>query len=129
MQKHGHFVWNELIARDVEKAKAFYAATLGWSYERSAMPNGKPYWLAKVDGVPVAGLFEMTDVMPDMPAHVPSHWFSYIEVDDVDARAKAVAAAGGRLMRDVFEVPGVGRLAIMNDASGAGIGWMTSAKR
>ncbi len=129
MKPHGHFVWNELLARDVEKAKAFYAALLGWRYERTAMPNGKPYWVAQSGGVPVAGLFEMTDALPDVPAHVPSHWFGYIEVDDADARAKAVAVAGGRLMREVFEVPDVGRLAIVTDAAGAGIGFMTSVKR
>jgi len=127
--KHGHFVWNELVARDVENAKAFYAKTLGWTYDRMAMPNGKPYWVAKAGDTPVAGLFEMTDVMPDIPAHVPSHWFGYIEVDDVDARVKAIEAAGGRLMRELFDVPGVGRLAIVTDSVGAGIGWMTSVRK
>jgi predicted enzyme related to lactoylglutathione lyase len=127
--QHGHFVWNELIARDVEKAKAFYAATLGWRYEKTAMPNGKPYWIANMDGTPVAGLFEMADLMPDMPDHVPSHWFSYIEVDDVNARVRGIEAAGGRLMREVFDVPDVGRLAILADAAGAPVGWVTSVKR
>ncbi len=32
MAEHGTFCWNELMTRDAEKAKAFYAATLGWTF-------------------------------------------------------------------------------------------------
>ena len=45
---HGNFIWHELYTRDVEAAKAFYAATVGWTFE--GMPtlhqNGT-YWIAK----------------------------------------------------------------------------------
>ncbi len=30
-------------------------------------------------------------------------------------------------MRDIFDVPGVGRIAIVRDPTGAVVGWMTSA--
>jgi predicted enzyme related to lactoylglutathione lyase len=29
MTTHGHFHWNELVTRDVEKAKKFYGDTIG----------------------------------------------------------------------------------------------------
>ena len=29
MTAHGHFHWNELVTRDVEKAKKFYGETIG----------------------------------------------------------------------------------------------------
>jgi len=29
---HGHFHWNELLARDPEGAKRFYKDTIGWSF-------------------------------------------------------------------------------------------------
>ena len=45
----------------------------------------------------------------------------------VDARLKAAIAAGGSAMREPFEVPGVGRIAIVKDPSGAVSGWMTPA--
>jgi hypothetical protein len=32
MASHGFFHWNELLARDVERAKRFYADTIGWTY-------------------------------------------------------------------------------------------------
>ena len=30
---HGEFYWNELMTRDGERAKKFYADTLGWNFE------------------------------------------------------------------------------------------------
>ncbi len=33
------FAWNELYTRDVEAAKAFYAATVGWTFEGGPMPH------------------------------------------------------------------------------------------
>src|SRR5215472_16803380 len=45
---HGIFVWNELYTRDVESAKAFYAATVGWTFEGMPMPDrDRTYWIAK----------------------------------------------------------------------------------
>ena len=39
----------------------------------------------------------------------------------------AWAAACAQLMRPIFDVPGVGRIAILKDATGAGLGWITPA--
>jgi predicted enzyme related to lactoylglutathione lyase len=41
---------------------------------------------------------------------------------------KKAQAAGATLMRPIFDVPGVGRIAILKEPGGAGIGWMTPAK-
>ena len=49
----------------------------------------------------------------------------YLAVDDVDARVKKAIAAGAKLMRPIFDVKGVGRIAILTEPGGAGIGWIT----
>jgi predicted enzyme related to lactoylglutathione lyase len=56
---------------------------------------------------------------------VPTHWFAYLAVDDVDQRLAAAKAAGAEVLREPFEVEGVGRIAIIRDPVGAAIGWMT----
>ncbi len=122
---HGKFYWNELMTRDAEKAKAFYADTLGWSFEGMPMPEGSTYWIAKVGDQFAAGLFPLTSPQFD---GVPESWMSYIAVDDVHARVKQAQGAGATLMRPIFDVPGVGRIAILKEPGGAGIGWMTPAK-
>lgn len=126
MIEHGHFVWNELLSRDAEGSKAFYAATLGWTYEGMPMPTGGTYWIAKLGDKSVAGIMDMP---ADLPAQVPTHWFSYIEVDDVDARLTQVTEAGGRIMRPAWDIQGVGRITVINDATGGAIGLMASVKR
>jgi uncharacterized protein len=121
---HGTFYWNELMTRDVEQAKKFYAATLGWSFSSMPMPGGGTYWLAEADGTPVAGLFEIS--APESKG-APESWMAYIAVDDVDARVKKATKAGARVMKEAFDVPGVGRIAMLLEPGGAGIGWMTPA--
>ena len=107
---HGTFYWNELMTRDVEGAKKFYADTIGWSYDAMPMPgDGGTYWLATMDGEPVGGIFDING--PDFQG-VPESWMAYIAVDDVDARVAKAVKAGAKLMKPVFDVPGVGRIAI-----------------
>jgi predicted enzyme related to lactoylglutathione lyase len=124
---HGTFYWNELMTRDVEGAKKFYADTLGWSYDAMPMPDGAgSYWLAVMDGEPVGGILDIS--APDF-AQVPESWMAYIAVDDVDARVAKAVKVGAKLMKPVFDVPGVGRIAILMQPDGAGVGWMTPAEQ
>jgi predicted enzyme related to lactoylglutathione lyase len=119
---HGTWIWSELATDDVEAAKAFYAATLGWSYEASDMPGGQTYWIATLGEQRVAGLF---DKRPMGLAAMPAHWMGYVMVDDVDARVAQAEGLGARLHRAPFEVAGVGRIAILADPTGALLAWMT----
>ena len=121
---HGTFYWNELMTREAEQAKKFYADTLGWSFEGMPMENGT-YWVAKAGGEMVGGLFPPASPQFD---GVPESWMAYIAVDDVDTRVKKAQAAGATLMRPIFDIPGVGRIAILKEPGGAGIGWMTPPK-
>lgn len=120
---HGTFYWNELMTRDLERAKKFYANTLGWSFEGMSMPGGSgTYWIAKSNDERVAGVFDIS--APEF-SQVPESWMAYIAVDDVDARVRKALAAGATLMKPIFDVPGVGRIAILMEPGGAGIGWIT----
>jgi len=69
------------------------------------------------------------DMTGATPPGVPPHWFNYIEVDDVDHRVALVAENGGKVLRPAFNVPNVGRIAIIADATGAAVGLMTSTPR
>ena len=86
--------------------------------------EGATYWVARIGNAPVAGIFP-TD-RPDF-AGVPVSWMSYLAVDDVDTRVRKAVDGGASLMRPIFDVPHVGRIAILTEPGGAGIGWMTPA--
>ena len=121
---HGHFHWNELMTRDVARAKKFYADALGWRYDSMPMPDGGTYTLAMVDGEPVGGIF---DINAPQYKDVPEAWMAYIAVDDVDARVKKAIQGGAKVMKPAFDVPDVGRIVILLEPGGAAIGWMTPA--
>jgi uncharacterized protein len=124
MSSHGQFHWNELMTRDVEKAKKFYAETVGWTYDSMQVPEGDTYTLAISGGIPVAGILDISS--PDYEG-VPESWMPYIAVDNVDERVKKATKAGAKIMKPAFDVPGVGRIVILEEPGGAGVGWMTPA--
>jgi predicted enzyme related to lactoylglutathione lyase len=80
--------------------------------------------VVKVDGKPAGGIFELNG--PDF-AGVPEGWMPYLAVDDVDKRVAKALKAGATLMRPIFDIPGIGRIAILREPGGAGLGWMTPA--
>ena len=119
---HGSFFWNELLTADVERAKRFYGQIIGWTFDAMPMPDGATYWVAMTGGKPVAGLFPTN--RPEYK-NLPEAWMSYLAVDDVDARVKKAVDAGAKLMKPIFDVAGVGRIAILMQPGGAGVAWMT----
>ncbi len=123
MWSHGNFHWNELMTRDVARAKTFYADAIGWGFDAMPMAEGT-YWVAKAGDKPVGGMFEMKGPQSE---GVPENWMAYLAVDDIDARLKKARAGGAAVMREPFDVPGVGRIAILREPGGAHIGWMTPA--
>jgi hypothetical protein len=65
----------------------------------------------------VGGVFRLTE---DMCQHGASPgWMMYIGVDDVDASVTAITAAGGSVQMAAFDIPDVGRIAMVSDPQGA----------
>jgi len=124
MPDHGTFYWNELTTAAVEPAKKFYQETLGWSFEGMPMPTGGTYWIAKSGEKMAGGIFDTSGT--DM-AGMPEFWMAYIAVDDVDKRVAKAKKAGATVVREPFDIPGVGRIAILKQPGGGAIGWMTAS--
>ena len=139
MPDNAMFYWNELMTHDVEAAKKFYTAVLGWTTEEMPMPSGQKYTVVKANGKPAAGIMAKPEQgVTAKPGHeeeeeegeeeegAPSQWMAYIHVDDVDAAVAKAEAAGGEVCMPCFDVPGVGRIAMVVDSTGATIGLMTA---
>ena len=47
---------------------------------------------------------------------------TYLAVDDIQAAQTRAEQAGGEILRPAFRLPGVGRLSVVSDTSGAIIG-------
>jgi len=57
-------------------------------------------------------------------SHV-DHWVIYLHVVDLDKELARAKAQGAEILRDPWDVPGVGRIAMLRDPGGAEIGWVT----
>ncbi len=108
--------WVELATRDIARAEAFYAGLFGWTMgDHAASPPGGYRIFANADGM-LGGLLGMTPEWGEMP----SHWSIYLQVDDVDATVAKAIELGGKPCFPAFDAPGVGRIARIDDPSGAG---------
>jgi predicted enzyme related to lactoylglutathione lyase len=104
------FVWHDHVSGDVEKAKAFYTALLGWEIE-TWKPGEMNYPMITVEGKMHGGFG---------PAQgAPSHWLGHVAVDDADAAAKRAEQAGGKVAAPPMDIPDVGRMAVIQDPQGA----------
>ena len=114
--KHGDFIWYELLTDDIDGARAFYSAVVGWEIE--AQPSGDmDYRMISASDGPVAGILPLT---PEMKANdARPCWLGYVGVDDVDLSVTAIKAAGGSAHMEPWDVAGVGRMAFVTDPQSA----------
>lgn len=122
---HGETAWIECASADVEATKAHYARLCGWQYDGMPMAEGGTYWVARLGDKMVAGIMSR-DVIP---YRVPPHWLVYLEVEDMDAAITACNETGGKVLREPFDVPGVGTIAIIDEPSGAAVGLLKPTAR
>lgn len=118
MAGHGSFFWNELSTSDADKSRAFFASLIGWESRSMPMVGGDEYVVFSANGEDVGGMYQVADA--------PSGWLSYIKVDDVDAALARVVELGGSVLREAIDIPGVGRMGVITDPSGAAVALMTT---
>ncbi len=114
----GRFVWHDLTTGDVDAAKRFYGALLGWDYVDTTV-LGRPYSVAMLGKKAVAGLHVPR---PEAAGKTPSHWLSYMSVADVDASVTKAKTEGGVVLAGPLDVGSIGRAAVMHDPQGAPFG-------
>ncbi len=115
--KPGEFNWVDVAAHDLEKQSAFYEKLFGWSHADTPFAEGMVYRTFSSDGHNVAG---MSELAPDMIAHgQPSTWNVYVATEDVDATTAKAAELGGTVVMPAMDVVDVGRMAAIQDPTGA----------
>lgn len=113
----GQFCWIDLMSTGMAAAGAFYAEVFGWVIDQQQTQDGPPYANFTLQGKTVCGLGEMNDAMKS--SGMPPVWNSYISVADVDAVAARAVELGGRVALPVMPVVEAGRLAVIQDPTGA----------
>jgi predicted enzyme related to lactoylglutathione lyase len=106
-------IWNEVMTPDIPRATQFYADVLGMGSQTSPMGDQTYTVLTNVEGRMIGGAMN-----PPMEG-VPPHWNVYFNVEDVDATAAKAVELGGQVVAPAFDVPDVGRMAVLADPQGA----------
>jgi predicted enzyme related to lactoylglutathione lyase len=109
----GKFVWHEQVSSDPKQAQAFYTDLFGWGAEAF---GGSDYTMISSGGAAHGGYGQAMEGAP------PPHWLNHVQVDDVDATVERAKQAGGSLAAGPFDMPDVGRMAIVGDPQGAYVG-------
>ncbi len=117
-KRQGMFTWTDLNSPDVGAAKAFYSGLFGWESDEVPAGPDASYVMFKKGGKTVAGLGQQPSEMSGMPAV----WTSYVSVESVDDVAARVEELGGTVTMPPTEVMDAGRLALIQDPSGAVLG-------
>ena len=120
---HGTLCWGDLCTSDVERAKAFYSALLGWQI----MPgeNDSSGYLHIKNGEHfIGGMPPAKHLQPG----VPPHWLAYFHVDDVDTTANKAKEMGAKLCLPPMSMEGVGRMSVIADPQGAVFAIFKSAR-
>jgi predicted enzyme related to lactoylglutathione lyase len=132
----GSLNFNDLNARDMEAAAAFYGAVFGWEMldigggfsawalagYGDFLERRNPGWREGMAGMGAPERFEdvvasVNPIAGDQP-DVPAHWGLTFAVEDADAIAARAAELGGSVLVPPFDAPWV-RMTIVSDPQGA----------
>ncbi|WP_294263779.1 VOC family protein [uncultured Sphingomonas sp.] len=115
-------VWNELTTRDQGAAMGFYGRVLGLR-QAGGMPMGALGEYSFVHAGPDCIGATMT-AQPDWPLG----WQPYFLVDDIDAAAARIAAAGGSIVQGPDPIPGGDFSMVAADPAGVRFGLVGSRR-
>ncbi len=122
MTNHGDFNWNELQTDQPDAVIQFYRETVGWEFRAEKMPSGGTYWIGVTAGKPVCGVLDLNSTNEYSKTN---RWVTYVHINDLESAINQIARLGGKLIKAPWVVPGVGRVAWVQDPCGAEIGWVT----
>jgi uncharacterized protein len=113
----GAFCWAELATIDVAAAKPFYKGLLGWDFRDQEMGGGSFYSIIVLGEHQAGGMYGIT--AEQKAQGVPPHWMVYFSVTSADQTAAKAAALGGTIVAGPFAVNNIGRMAVLEDPTGA----------
>jgi predicted enzyme related to lactoylglutathione lyase len=110
-------VWIDVTAADAAASRTFYARLFGWDIE---VVEALDYGLVRTDGPLAGGIGQATATNPH-----PAGVVVYVPVADVAAAVDRARHAGGALLVEPWELPGMGTMAVVGDPDGHRIGVWT----
>jgi len=119
VDKHppGEFVWIELGTTNQAAAKEFYGKLFGWTANDMPMGPDQHYTIFRLEDRDVSAAYTLR---PEPSGNTPPpHWMPYISVENVDDASSRALKAGGTVVSPPFDVFDAGRMAVIQDPTGA----------
>ena len=111
----GTFCWPELATSDYAGAKRFYSGLFGWGVQDNDMGGGEMYGMLKQNDLDTGAVYRMGQE----EAGRPPHWNAYVAVASADEAAARAKQLGGTVLKEPFDVFDIGRMAVIQDPTGA----------
>src|SRR6476469_6156495 len=99
--------WLDLMAPDIDAARAFYQAVFGWEYD-IGNPEFGGYTTARLGRQMVAGLM---GPQPDDPP-MPAAWSLYFATNDIEADVARAVDLGAKVLSPAMAVADFGSMAV-----------------
>jgi predicted enzyme related to lactoylglutathione lyase len=113
----GTFCWVELATTDQKAAVAFYRALFGWDVNEQAIGPNEIYTMFLMRGKEVAAA--STQQPQERQSGAPPHWNLFITVANTNEAVTRAQALGAKVLAPAFDVMDAGRMAVVQDPTGA----------
>ncbi len=113
----GAFSWVELATTDRKAGVAFYRELFGWGVNDHPMGPDEVYSMFTLRDKEVAAASAMR--APERQSGAPSHWNIYVTVANAAEAASRAQSLGGKVLAPAFDVMDAGRMAVLQDPTGA----------
>ena len=109
----GTFAWFNLMTKNKDTANSFYKDLFNWQFEDYEIPGvgTSTCYIAK-------DKYFGSPIPLEQNTPFPSHWIPYIAVADVDTCCQQIQQNSGKICFEPFDIPTIGRTAIVNDPVG-----------
>jgi len=113
----------ELLSKDPAKLSDFYEKVFAWKIQHFPEMN---YRVVETGG---QGGINGGIIQPKHEEPWPGNMTFYIDVDDLADYRKRIIAAGGKILVEEQEVPGMGAFSLFTDPEGRMMGLWKQAKK
>jgi uncharacterized protein len=113
----GSFCWVELATTDQAAAKKFYTQLFDWRINDVPIGPDSYYTMLQIEGKDVAALHQQSK--EEQSQRVPPHWMTYVAVASADESVSKASSLGGKVILAAFDVFDAGRMAVLQDPTGA----------
>jgi len=121
--KKNPIIWWEIASHDAERSAGFLKKVFGWEIKYDKENKIYDFPIPEGESRLMGG-----EVFTLRKAKLPFLTF-YVQVDDIDEKAKLIEELGGFILEPPFEIPSGSRICLFNEPSGVTLAMLERKKK